>query len=76
MIGLPFTADEKDIVQFFNKYSIHEKDIHIEKSSTKMHGVASVIFPDHDTARKAKKDLNKKYIGNRYIDLKFLEDEK
>lgn len=72
MRGLPFSAGDEDIVQFFNGYRIvaggivRGRDRHGRAS-----GEACVTFESEEEAWKAVQELDKEHMGNRYIELRF-----
>jgi len=70
MRGLPYTATEKDILQFFEEGSVVPAKIHIvaDKSTGRSMGVALVEF-ETDEEILAALDLNRNEIGDRWIEL-------
>merc|ERR550534_3663420 len=70
MRGLPFTATEKDILQFFQEGDLVPAKVHIvaDKSTGRSMGIALVEFESEDEILAAL-DLNRNEIGDRYIEL-------
>lgn len=72
MRGLPFSAGDEDIIRFFSGFRIVEdgivrgRDRHGRAS-----GEASVTFATEEEAWEAVRELDKKHMGNRYIELRF-----
>jgi len=70
MRGLPFSANSLEIFNFFSSVAeVADCEIH-SNDSGRPAGTASVLFNSEREARAALK-LNKKEIGNRYIELFF-----
>lgn len=71
--GLPFSADVNQIREFFKDFEVQDENIIIDCADGRPTGYAMVILKSDDDAAQAKKDLNKKCIGNRYVDLNMPE---
>lgn len=69
--GLPFSATQRDIVEFFHGYGIQESDIVIDIKRGKPTGYALVFLKNSDDARRARDELDRKHVGNRYVDVLF-----
>jgi len=67
--GLPYSATESDIVEFFGDYELNEGKVHIaRRPDGKATGEAYAEFPSAEVAKKAMcKD--KMTIGSRYVEL-------
>lgn len=67
--GLPYSATESDIVEFFGEFEISEGKVHIaRRPDGKATGEAYAEFPSTEVAKKAMcKD--KMTIGSRYVEL-------
>lgn len=64
--GLPFQSTEDDVRDFFKGFSV--KEVHICKRSGRLTGESYVQFDSSDIAAAALKQLDRKYIGQRYIE--------
>lgn len=64
--GLPFQTAEEDVREFFKGFNI--KEVHICKRSGRLTGEAYVEFDTDEAAANALKQLDRKYIGQRYIE--------
>lgn len=67
--GLPYSATESDIVEFFGDFTLNEENVHIaRRPDGKATGEAYTEFPSAEVAKKAMcKD--KMTIGSRYVEL-------
>lgn len=67
--GLPYSASEADIVEFFGEFNLREENVHLAiRPDGKATGEAYVEFSSADVAKKAMcKD--KMMIGSRYVEL-------
>lgn len=71
MRGLPFSADDEDIIRFFAGFRIVDGGIVRGRGRLgRASGEASVTFMSEDEARAAVDKLDKAHMGNRYIELK------
>ncbi|XP_071511327.1 LOW QUALITY PROTEIN: epithelial splicing regulatory protein 1-like, partial [Diadema antillarum] len=72
MRGLPFTANEKDVVDFFgNEIPVagsEEGILFVKQKNGKMTGDAFVLFASEDAVSKALAK-HREYLGNRYIEI-------
>jgi len=70
MRGLPYSATEKDVLQFFEEGNLTPARVHIltDKGTGRASGVALVEFENEDEIVAAL-DLNRNEIGDRYIEL-------
>ena len=71
MRGLPFSVSEREIRDFFQDFRVAERDIKIDMNNGRPTGYALVFFENEDEASRAKDQLNKKYLGSRYVDLSY-----
>jgi len=71
MRGLPFSVSARDIRDFFVDFRVAERDITIDLNQGRPTGYALVFFENESEAQRAKEQLNKKYLGSRYVDLSF-----
>lgn len=69
--GLPWSATAREIVEFFDGYSIEESDIVIESKNGKPSGYALVFMKNAEDAKKARHELDRKNMGRRYVDVLF-----
>lgn len=71
--GIPWTAKNDDISRFFEGYLC--KDIKIPRDErNKPSGLAFVELDSAEEAARAAKVLNKQYIGQRYVEISFIEN--
>lgn len=71
MRGLPFSVSVREIRDFFEDFRVAERDITIDMNMGRPTGYALVFFENENEAQRAKDQLNKKYLGSRYVDLSF-----
>ena len=76
MRGLPFSADVRQIREFFADYRVSEKDVIIDKSHGQATGYALVFLENEEEAQRAKKALDRQYVGSRYVDVFFPDSKK
>lgn len=68
--GLPYQTTDQQICDFFGGYGVLTESVHIGKyPDGKATGQAVALFNDENTAASARNDLNRKYIGKRYVEL-------
>lgn len=67
--GLPFNTTVREIRNFFADFRIAERDIILDKSHGQTTGYALVMLQSVEEADRAKKCLDKQYVGNRYVDV-------
>ena len=69
--GIPYIATQVDVKKFFTdaNFSVNDDDIVIEMRQGKKTGFALVFLNGEEEVQRAHQDLNKKYIGNRFIDV-------
>ena len=67
--GLPFQVTVAEIREFFADFRVAESDIILDLSHGKPTGYALTHFESEDEAARAKKELNRKSIGTRYVDM-------
>ena len=73
MEGLPYEATIGDILDFFRNYNLTYESVRIQcRDDGSPSGKAFVTFLDADTAKLAARQLNKGYIGGRYVELKLV----
>jgi len=73
MEGLPYEATIGDILDFFRNYNLTYENVRIQcRDDGSPSGKAFVTFLDGDTAKLAARQLNKGYIGGRYVELKLV----
>ena len=54
---------------FFQDFNVADDDIVIEMRQGKKTGFALVFLNNEDDVQRARQDLNKQYIGTRFIDV-------
>ena len=69
MRGLPFNSTAADLVKFLAEFKVTESDCVIEIKSGRMTGMALAFLDSEEKRNEAIQKLNKKNIGNRYIEL-------
>ena len=67
--GLPFKTSKRDVAIFLEDYAIDEEDIVFVDDGFRKTGIAFVFFTNGEKARRAIRDKNHKFIGDRYIEL-------
>ena len=67
--GLPFNTSVREIRNFFADFRIAERDIILDKSHGHTTGYALVFLESVEEAERAKKVLDKQYVGTRYVDV-------
>ena len=67
--GLPYSTSHDEIIQLFREYDILKDSIIFgERFNGQPNGFVTLLCNDIETARKSANELNKKYVGNRYVD--------
>ena len=70
MRGLPFRITFEEIFEFFKNYSPLEKSVQIQIGSDgRKNGWGAILFSDENSAQAAATDLNRQYIGSRFVEL-------
>ncbi|KAG2387172.1 hypothetical protein C9374_001504 [Naegleria lovaniensis] len=71
MRGLPFTATEKDIMEFFNGYDFEDDSIRFKMDfkRNRQTGICYIRFRTKSEAERAANERNRCNIGDRYIEL-------
>lgn len=73
MEGLPYETSVSDILDFFRNYNLTFENIRIQcRDDGSPSGKAFVSFLDNDTAKLAVRQLDKGYIGGRYVELRLV----
>ena len=67
--GLPFQSTKENVLEFMAAFAPKEENIHFEVRNGKFSGRAVVFLDSEEQACDAAIELNKKYIGNRYIEV-------
>lgn len=68
--GLPFRASRQEILEFFTGYDILPDTLHIGVDRMgRPSGEGWVTFTSANEARRAVRDKNRQYLGNRYLEL-------
>ena len=68
--GLPFTAQRPDIVDFLYDYEVNQADIVLEVKRGKKTGLALAFMNSNEDVSQAELMLDKKLIGDRYINVR------
>lgn len=70
MKGLPFDATHDDLDDFFRDFRyIEDSCIFGIGANGKKNGLGSILFENSRVAEKAAKVLDRKYIGDRYVNI-------
>ena len=70
MEGLPYDISVPHLLQFFQGYNLSYESVRIQcRDDGSPSGKAFVTFPSEKLARRAAYDLNKRYVGGRYVEL-------
>ena len=74
--GMPFNAKLADVREFFADFNVSDENIKIEMVRGRKSGNAIVFVNEEDDVQRAKDELNKQYIGTRFVfvDIPKLED--
>lgn len=68
--GLPFRATESDILEFFEGYDVVIDSVRIGvDGSGRPTGDGWITFANHEEAKRAVRERNKKYLQHRYLEL-------
>ena len=67
--GLPFQCNARELVELFKEYNISESDCVLEQERGKNTGYALIFFKTEQIAEDAIKNMQKRTIGNRYIEI-------
>ena len=67
--GLPYSATKRDIIDFFVGFDVSESDIVFECNKGKPTGFALVFLSNKDDVQRARRELDRKHVGNRYVDV-------
>ena len=67
--GLPRDATENDVKEFFADFNVEDDNIIIEQRSGMKTGWALVKLNSEEDVQRARDELNKQYIGSRYVDV-------
>lgn len=71
MRGLPYSVGVREIRDFFGDFRVADRDIIIDMNNGRPTGYALVFLESEDEASRAKTELNKQYLGSRYVDLNY-----
>ena len=71
MRGLPYSVGVREIRDFFGDFRVSDRDIIIDLNNGRPTGYALVFLENEDEASRAKSELNKQYLGSRYVDLNY-----
>lgn len=71
--GLPYSATHEEIEHLFQNYDILKDSIVFgERYNGQPNGFMTLLCNDIETARRAANEINKKYVGNRYVDTQLI----
>ena len=72
MWGLPFQAQEDEVIEFWKGHGVVENSVKIGMGEDgRRTGHAIVLFDSEESAEKAKEAMQGEKIGSRWIDLTF-----
>ena len=76
LTGMPFNASLADVKEFFADFEVSDDNIKIEMVRGRKSGNAIVFVNEEDDVQRARDELNKQYIGSRFVfvDIPKLED--
>ena len=67
--GLPREVTKQDLLDFFADYNLTEDQVHIEMRFGRKTGWGLVFLNSEEDQQRAREELNKQYIGERYVDV-------
>ena len=72
--GLPFAVRLDEISSFFKDHGLIDKSIVLgQDPNGKKNGFGAILFETRENAEKAAKDLNREYIGTRFVELSVIK---
>ena len=70
MFGLAWRVEYSEIEDFYREFKFVERSIVLGKGDDgRNNGLGAILFEDEEQASKAAEELNKAYIGTRYVNL-------
>lgn len=57
------------MIEFFGDIEVEEDNIHLEQRFGRKTGVGLVFLASEDDVQRARDELNRQYIGSRYVDV-------
>jgi RNA recognition motif-containing protein len=57
------------VIEFFGDIEVDEDNIHLEQRFGRKTGTGLVFLSSEDDVQKARDELNRQYIGSRYVDV-------
>ena len=57
------------MIEFFGDISVEEDNIHLEQRFGRKTGTGLVFLESEDDVQRARDELNRQYIGSRYVDV-------
>ena len=57
------------MIEFFGDIEVQEENIHLEQRFGRKSGVGLVFLNSEDDVQRARDELNRQYIGSRYVDV-------
>ena len=67
--GLPHACTKQDLLDFFKDYNLTEDQVHMEMRFGRKTGWGFVQLNSEEDQTRAREELNKQYIGERFIDV-------
>lgn len=67
--GLPRDVQQSDVKEFFADFDVNDDNIHIEMRFGNRTGWGLVLLNNEEDQQRARQELNKQYIGSRYVDV-------
>ena len=76
LTGMPFQATQNDVKEFFKDFDVSDDNIKIEMTRGRKTGNAIIFVNAEDDVQRAREELNKQYIGSRFVfvDIPKLQD--
>lgn len=57
------------MIEFFGDIKVDEENIHLEQRFGRKTGTGLVFLESEDDVQRARDELNRQYIGSRYVDV-------
>ena len=67
--GLPHACTKQDLLDFFSDFNLTEDQVHMEMRFGRKTGWGLVLLNSEEDQQRAREELNKQYIGERFIDV-------
>ena len=67
LTGMPWKASLNDVKEFFKDFNVTDDNIKIEMTRGRKTGNAIIFVNEEDDVQRAREELNKQYIGERFV---------